>query len=646
MASAFGRYRLLRQLGRGGMAEVFLARMGEGPLAKLLAIKRLLPAYSQNRRLVKRLAAEARLTVWLTHPNIVQVFDFGRIGDSYFIAMEYVDGCDLRSLILPPDNSPLQLPLEVALEIAYRVTDALRYAHNCTDASGTPLGIIHRDVSPHNVLISRDGHPKLADFGVARAVSSDRETQPGAVLGKFSYMAPEQARGEAYDARVDLYAAGATLYQMLTGSKPFPDRTLTDAIVSPLPAPPSSLRPSIPPALDQLVLRALEPRPDRRFPSAADMGDALLEQLQALGGPPKPHQICRLVEESLRLRDAARRRADETGNQGRQRATLNDIDPGEDSLIGAEVTRVQRHFFPPGLQPRPSVEDSLPSTDLMNAPTLVPPPAGEDPDTVEPAPPPAPRAPSLPPTAPWPQDTPAPGPPRARLDLAAWWGGLAPGMRLWVLGGLGLSAALVIFGLGLLVGRATVSTPAPGRCPPRTPAATAPAPVATVVAAAPQPPDAPDEPAPRDKTTAVASPAPETPEPNDHRPSRPRRRPSRAKPSADQLLAVATRHEAKPASRPPAASPARAVSETQWSQAVQLLKRSQQAYVDGNHPLAIQLARKVLGIIPDSMGAWQVIGASSCYLGRAADARRALYRVDVKRRQLIRTICGRNNIPL
>jgi len=643
MASAFGRYRLLRQLGRGGMAEVFLARMGEGPVAKLLAIKRLLPAYSQNRRLVKRLAAEARLTVWLTHPNVVQVFDFGRVGPSYFIAMEYVDGCDLRSLILPPDKSPLQLPLEVALEISYRVADALRYAHNCTDASGTSLGIIHRDVSPHNVLISRDGHPKLADFGVARAVSSDRETQPGAVLGKFSYMAPEQARGEAYDARVDVYAAGATLYQMLTGSKPFPDRTLADAIVSQLPAPPSTLRPSIPAALDQLVLRALEPRPDRRFPSAAALGDALLEQLQALGGPPKPHQICRLVEESLRLRDAARRRADETGNQGRQRATLSDINPGEDSLIGAEVTRVQRHFFPPGLQPRPSVEGPLPSTDLMNAPTLVPPPSTDaDPDTVEPAPPPAPPRQSLPPTAPWPQDPRPPGPPHPRLDLAAWWGGLAPGMRLWVLGGLGLSAVLVIFGLGLLVGRATVKSPRERRCPPRATAAPAPTVTATAVPARPRHDGANAAPPP-DASAAVVESAREGPAERVRRASRPRRRPPRPKPGADQLLAAAT-HHAKPAPGPVAK--ARAVSETQWSQAIQLLKRSQQAYVNGNHPLAIQQAQKVLGIIPDSMGAWQVIGASSCYLGRAADARRALHRVDAKRRQLIRAICGRNNIQL
>jgi serine/threonine-protein kinase len=353
LVETFGRYELIARLGRGGMAEVFLARLGSGDGAKQLAIKRLLPGCGDNPRLVQRLIDEARLCVWLSHPNIVQVFDFGRCGDSYFIAMEYVDGCDLHALLNPPGKPSLQLPMEVALELCFRVVDALRHAHNCTDGEGRQLGIIHRDVSPQNILISRDGYPKLADFGVARAALEMRDqTRPGIVLGKYSYMAPEQAAGGSYDRRVDLYASGATLYQMLTGSTPFVERADRPA-ASPwweLPRAPSSLRSSIPPSLDALIMKAMAPRADARYSTADEMAVAVLHELAVAGGPPKPHQLRTLVAQTMRQRRGRKWLSNHTP------ATPRDFPLSEESLIPSEVTQVH-HLH--------SVFDDLPVVEMI-----------------------------------------------------------------------------------------------------------------------------------------------------------------------------------------------------------------------------------------------------------------------------------------
>lgn len=642
--ASFGRYQLVQPLGRGGMAEVFLARLGDGAVAKLLAIKRLLPAYSQNKRLVHRLAAEARLTVWLTHPNIVQVFDFGKIGDSYFIAMEFVDGCDLRSLIQPTESIAIQLPMEVALDLGYRILDALRYAHGCTDAAGNPLGIIHRDVSPHNVLISRDGHPKLADFGVARVVSSDHHTQPGAVLGKFSYMAPEQARGESYDARVDVYAAGATLYQMLTGTKPFPERTLAQVMAGGWPDPPSSRRPSIERSLDELVMRALAPTPGERFASAAQMADALLEQLRVVGGPPRPHQVCALVEETLQQRRKLRRRA----NGDPRGVTLSDIVAGEDSLIGAEVTQVQQHFLSriltnPEIVP-PTAEDSV----SLEPEVAAPPKALTPPEALTPELASEQTQPPLPPTAVWSVAL-APSlavAPRAVEDPAAQdhaakakakkapllnppWHELPRGMRLWITGGLGLSSALVIFALGLLVGRSTVEERSPVSCPAL--------PRCTPLSAAPSPPDSgvtvalrTEPPPPASAPTSASAPALSAPA---SRPARPRVR--------------GHRHPAARPTRPAPAGPRPATPADANPQAVrEYLARAQRAYIGGNHVVARQQANRVLMLAPGNLAALQIHGASSCYLRDPAAARRVANRLPAPRRELLRTICARAGIGL
>jgi serine/threonine protein kinase len=281
----FGRYTLVDRLGYGGMAEVFLARATSiGGFEKMLAIKRLLPHCTEDRQTVELLADEAKITVRLTHPNIVQVFDFGEINDTYYIAMEYVDGLDLRSLVRVADDISKPLPVDIAIFIVTSLLDALEFAHTQVDLDGSPLGIIHRDVSPHNILISRHGQVKLSDFGVARAAISSHVSVVGDIRGKFSYMPPEQVFAAHIDHRVDIFAAGAILYELLTGKQPYRSASTGDQIrqLNAGVAPPSMRRPELPEAMDVATLRALEKDPERRYPSAAEFAHDLRKILKAM----------------------------------------------------------------------------------------------------------------------------------------------------------------------------------------------------------------------------------------------------------------------------------------------------------------------------------------------------------------------------
>lgn len=283
MTEHFGNYVLLRRLGAGGMAEVFLARAkSTGGFEKLLAIKRLLPPYNTDKQIISMLADEARVSVWLNHPNIVQVFDFGRVGSTYFIALEFVDGCDLCELIRPPGQpGGRPLPLATALYIMTQVADALDYAHRRRNQDGELLEIIHRDVSPHNVLISREGQVKLADFGLARASISVHRSRAGIVRGKFSYMPKEQARGLAIDHRIDIFAAGVTLYETLTGVKPYTSTTLAHQLYQleqPVP-PPSMHRPDLPVEVDDITMQAMSPDPETRYSTAESLAGDLRDLL-------------------------------------------------------------------------------------------------------------------------------------------------------------------------------------------------------------------------------------------------------------------------------------------------------------------------------------------------------------------------------
>lgn len=284
----FGKYQLIRRIGVGGMAEVFLARTAVAHgLSKDLVIKKIHPAYARSRHFMAMFVAEAKIALGLNHPNIVQVFDFGTIGGTFFLAMEYVEGLDLLRLLAASLRAGRPLPPEIAAYIVQETARGLDYAHRKTDAFGEPLSIVHRDVSPQNVLVSWDGAVKLVDFGVARARGVHEDD--GMVKGKYAYMSPEQARGEPVDRRADVYAAGLVLFELCCGRPLFRGKgkeilaqVKTGAIVRP-----RDIAPDVPERLEAIILRALAFHPDERFQSARDLQTALgrfvLEQAQRTG---------------------------------------------------------------------------------------------------------------------------------------------------------------------------------------------------------------------------------------------------------------------------------------------------------------------------------------------------------------------------
>jgi len=337
----FGKYELIDRLGSGGMAEVFLARTASiAGFEKLLAIKRLLPFCTQDQETVDLLADEARITVKLSHPNIVQVFDFGRVEDTYYIAMEYVDGLDLKSLVRVDELTSTPLRLDLAIHITNSLLDALDFAHEKTDERGERLGIIHRDVSPHNVLISRHGQIKLTDFGVARAAISIHVSRVGDIRGKFSYMPPEQVCGGEIDRRVDIFAAGAILYELLTGYQPYRSASANEQLLllRHEVEPPSRYREDLSPELDAICLRALDKSPERRFGSAGEFAVALRDQMVRHYGAslPPTGTLADLVEERLR-ENASESPGEESGLM-----SLADYSLSRESLIAEEAEEVQR----------------------------------------------------------------------------------------------------------------------------------------------------------------------------------------------------------------------------------------------------------------------------------------------------------------
>jgi serine/threonine protein kinase len=341
----FGKYELIERLGSGGMAEVFLARTASiAGFEKLLAIKRLLPFCTQDQETVDLLADEARITVKLSHPNIVQVFDFGRVEDTYYIAMEYVDGLDLKSLVRVDELTSTPLRLDLALHLTNSILDALDFAHGRTDEHGVRLGIIHRDVSPHNVLLSRHGQIKLTDFGVARAAISIHVSRVGDIRGKFSYMPPEQVCGGEIDQRVDIFAAGAILYELLTGYQPYRSASANEQLqlLRHEVEPPSRYREDLPPELDAICLRALDKNPERRYASAGEFSAELRAQMLRFYGAslPPTGTLAELVEERLREREAERAR--ETIGEESGLMSLADYSLSRESLIAPAAEEAQR----------------------------------------------------------------------------------------------------------------------------------------------------------------------------------------------------------------------------------------------------------------------------------------------------------------
>ena len=283
----FGNYFLLKKIATGGMAELYKAKKsGAEGFEKLLAIKLILPHLSGNEEFISMFIDEAKVAALLNHQNIVQIYDLGRIENSYCIVMEYVRGKDLRTVLHRGMKTKSPLPVEHACLVTAQALEGLSYAHRKKD-KGKDLGIVHRDISPQNILISYEGEVKIVDFGIAKAATQSRDTRVGVLKGKISYMSPEQAHGRPLDMRSDIFSTGVAFYEMLTGKKLFQGDTdlntlekVREAKVEPLP---TELNGAVPKELEEILLKSLAKGPEQRFQTASEMEEALLSFMRKAG---------------------------------------------------------------------------------------------------------------------------------------------------------------------------------------------------------------------------------------------------------------------------------------------------------------------------------------------------------------------------
>jgi serine/threonine protein kinase/ABC-type glycerol-3-phosphate transport system substrate-binding protein len=276
----FGRFHLLERIGAGGMGEVFRAELrGPDGFSRTVAVKRMLPDLAAEPDAVSMFVHEARLAARLVHRNIVQVFDLGKVGESYFLVMEYVQGCDLSRLLAYLADNHRKLPLGVAVTIVAELLDGLAFAHELRGSDDSLLGLVHRDVAPSNVILGVGGEIKLGDFGIANTRERLSHTRAGAVRGRYHYMSPEQATGRAVDARSDLFAVGIILYRLVTDRRPFAGDTREEVlghVCAGRFSPPDAINPAIGPELSAVLTTALRPEPAERFETAREFRRALL----------------------------------------------------------------------------------------------------------------------------------------------------------------------------------------------------------------------------------------------------------------------------------------------------------------------------------------------------------------------------------
>jgi len=280
----FGRYVLLKRIAKGGMAEIFRAMSyGAEGFMKLVAIKRIRPELCRDYHFIDMFINEAKIVSNLSHPNIVQIFDFGRIENALYHCMEYVHGKNLLDILRAMKERGPSAVIELACTILLEVLHGLDQAHRQTDALGTHLNIIHRDMSPANIIVSYEGEVKIADFGIAKATQTTIQTMGGIVKGKYKYMSPEQARGETVDQRTDIFSAGICLYEMLTLREMYGGTSgvkLLERVRRADYQKARKLNPAIPKELDAILLKALAIDRDQRFATADEFRDALTEYLE------------------------------------------------------------------------------------------------------------------------------------------------------------------------------------------------------------------------------------------------------------------------------------------------------------------------------------------------------------------------------
>jgi eukaryotic-like serine/threonine-protein kinase len=299
MAQPAQRYKVLERIAAGGMAEVFRAESaGLEGFKKLVAIKRVLPHLSEKKQFIGMFLDEARVSAHLSHSNCVQVFDIGVGDNTYFIVMEFVDGSDLKGVIEHRKKLNQPLPVEEACLISVRILEGLAYAHELVDGKGKSLHIVHRDMSPPNVLLTRHGEVKIVDFGLAKANSQLEHSEPGIIKGKFSYLSPEAAEGATVDARTDVFAVGIILWEMLAGRRLFLGesdletvRQVQRAEVPPL----RSINPRVPAELERVLAKGLAREPAKRYQTAREFGRDLNQILFHIGRAVSSFDISQLV---------------------------------------------------------------------------------------------------------------------------------------------------------------------------------------------------------------------------------------------------------------------------------------------------------------------------------------------------------------
>jgi len=375
----FGKYLLLERINVGGMAEVFIAKaFGVEGFERILAIKKILPTMAEDEEFITMFIDEARISVQLNHANIVHIHELGKHDDAYFIAMEYVAGRDVRTILERYRRRKEIMPTAQAVFIASKLCDGLDYAHRKKDARGQDLHIIHRDVSPQNVLISYEGEVKVIDFGIAKAANRSQKTQAGILKGKFGYMSPEQVRGMPIDRRSDIFAVGVLLYEMLTGEKLFVGEsdfsTLEKVRNADVPLP-REFNPNIPAGLEKVVLKALARETEDRYQWGSDLAEDLMRFLLAGDAIYSSKHLSSYMKEAF-AEDMLREAEKMERYAGIERP--DQIETSGVTAPPAAQARQSARRAPPSVVVAGSPAGRAPTAPAHPAPNYIPPPTDEE----------------------------------------------------------------------------------------------------------------------------------------------------------------------------------------------------------------------------------------------------------------------------
>jgi serine/threonine-protein kinase len=337
-----GKYDLVARIAKGGMAEIYLARQrGMVGFSRLVVVKRILPHLAEEAEFVAMFMEEARLAALINHPNVVQIYDVGQHEGNYYIAMEFINGPSLGVISRTARRERRALPYPIAAEIVAQACEGLHAAHELTDEAGRPLNLIHRDVSPHNLMITADGAVKLVDFGIAKAQDTSVKTHTGKIKGKYPYMSPEQCRGDPMDRRSDIFSLGIAFHELVVGARLF--KRSTDLMVlkaiteEPIPDP-REAQPGIPVEISDLILRAMERDPRDRFSTAEELGGAIRRALGRLQVKSSPRMLATYLQanfgELIGRREQAIKQVLELRATGGAPPLVSGLDEGSFSTAG------------------------------------------------------------------------------------------------------------------------------------------------------------------------------------------------------------------------------------------------------------------------------------------------------------------------